>query len=87
MAVYQQNDSQAVTIIVVLNVSKRRLKRLGNCYLNYVSLPQVALVVKNPSANAGRDVGKIPGLGRSPGGGNGNSFQYSCLEKSMGRGA
>ena len=35
-------------------------------------------VVKNLSANAG-DTGSIPGLGRSPGEGNGNSFQYSCL--------
>ena len=29
----------------------------------------------------------MPGLGRSPGGGNGNPFQYSCLENSMDRGA
>ena len=37
---------------------------------------QVVLVVKNPPGNAGgiRDVGSIPGLGRSPGGGNGNSL-------------
>ena len=40
-------------------------------------------------ANAGdaRDVGSIPGSGRSPTVENGNPFQYSCLEKSMGRGA
>ena len=49
---------------------------------------QVALVIKNPSANAGesRDVGSIPGLGRSPGGGHGNPLQYSCLENPFGRG-
>ena len=35
-------------------------------------------MVKNLPANAG-DVGLIPGLGRSPGGGNGNPLQYSCL--------
>ena len=54
-----------------------------------LSTSQVALVVKNPSANAGdiRDVGSIPGLGRSPRGGNGNLLQYSCLENPMGRGA
>ena len=48
---------------------------------------QVALVVKNLSANAGdvRDVGSTPGLGRSPGLGNGNQLQYSCLEKSHGQ--
>ena len=34
-----------------------------------------------------RDLGSIPGLGRSPGGGYGNPFQYSCLENSMDRGA
>ena len=45
-------------------------------------------VVKNPPANAGdaRDMGSIPGSGRSPGGGNGNQFQYSCLENPMDRG-
>ena len=50
---------------------------------------QVVLVVKNPSASAGdvRDVGLIPGLGRSPGEGNGNLLQYSCLDNPMDRGA
>ena len=49
----------------------------------------MVLVVKNPPANAGdaRDVGLIPGSGRSPGVGNGNPFQYSCLENLMDRGA
>ena len=42
-------------------------------------------MVKNPPANAG-DVGLIPGWGRSPGGGNGNPLQYSCLENPMDRG-
>ena len=46
-------------------------------------------VVKNLPANAGGvgDPGSIPGLGRSPGGGNGNLLQYSCLENPMDRGA
>ena len=50
---------------------------------------QVALVVKNPPANAGdiRDTGLIPVSGRSPGGGHGNPLQYSCLENPMNRGA
>ena len=43
-------------------------------------------VVKHPPANA-RDVGLIPGLGRFPGGGNGNPLQYSCLENPTDRGA
>ena len=41
--------------------------------------------VKNPPASAGH-VGLIPGLGRSPGEGNGNPLQYSCLESHMDRG-
>ena len=49
----------------------------------------MVLVVKNLPANAGdiRDTGSIPGSGRSPGEGNGNSLQYSCLENPMERGA
>ena len=49
----------------------------------------MALVVKNPPANTGdpRDTGSILGLGRSPGVGNGNPLQYSCLENYMDRGA
>jgi len=43
-------------------------------------------VEKNPPANA-EDAGSIPGSGRSPGEGNGNPLQYSCLETSMDRGA
>ena len=45
-------------------------------------------MVKNPSAHAGdiRDLGLIPGLRRSPGGGNSNSLQYSCLENPTDRG-
>ena len=48
----------------------------------------MALVVKNPPANSGdiRDMGLIPGSGRSPGGGHGNPLQYSCLGNLMDRG-
>ena len=47
----------------------------------------VVLVVKNPPANAGelRHMGLIPESGRSPGVGNGNPLQYSCLENSRDR--
>jgi len=50
---------------------------------------QVALELRNPPANAGdlRDTDSIPGSGRSPGEGNGNPLQYSCLENPMDRGA
>ena len=44
------------------------------------------LVVKSPSADAG-DEGSISGLGRSPGEGNGNPLQYSCLGNFMDKGA
>ena len=46
-------------------------------------------VVKNLPANAGDagDAGSIPGSGKSPGEGNGNPLQYSCLKNSMHRGA
>ena len=48
----------------------------------------MALVVKHPPANAGdiRDMGSIPGSGKTPGGGHGNPLQYSCLENPMDRG-
>ena len=49
-----------------------------NCFL-------VAQMVKSLTANAG-DLGSIPGSGRSPGEGNGNPFQYSCLENPMDEG-
>ena len=47
----------------------------------------MALVVKGPSVNTGdiKDLGSIPGWGRSPGRGNGKPLQYSCLENSMDR--
>ena len=47
----------------------------------------MALVVKNPPANAGeaRDTGSIPGSGRSPGVGNSYPPQHSCLENPMDR--
>ena len=48
---------------------------------------QVVLVIKNLPDNTGdvRDMGLIPGLGTSPGGGHGNPLQYSCLENPMDR--
>ena len=48
----------------------------------------MSLVVRHPPAIAGdtRDLGLISGSGRFPGGGHGNSLQYSCLENPMDRG-
>ena len=50
-----------------------------------MSASQLVTVVKNSPANEGdlKDVGLIPGLGRSPGRGNGNPRQCSCLENPM----
>ena len=57
-------------------------------YIAY-HISSVALVIKNPPANARDtwDKGLIPRLGRSPGGGYGNRLRYSCLENPMDRGA
>ena len=64
----------SVLILIAIRYPKARASR-------------VALVVENPLANAEdvRDVGSIPGLGRSPGGGHGNSLHYSCLENPHGQ--
>ena len=61
------------------------------CYITVkviIEASQVALVERNLPANAGdtREAGSIPGLERSPGVGNGNPLQYSCLEHPMDRG-
>ena len=50
-----------------------------------MGFPGGSVIKKNPPANAGdaRDMGLIPELGGSPGGGNSNPLQYSCLENSM----
>ena len=54
--------------------------------MNIIWASQVALVVKNPSANA-RDMGLIPGLGRPPAGGHGSPLRHSCLESPVDTGA
>ena len=60
-----------------------------NYLLENLTCMKYELVVKNLYAHAGvvRDMGLIPGLERSPGEGNGNALQYSCLKNSMDRGA
>ena len=60
-----------------------------NFLANPIGVSQVALVVKNPPADAGasRDRDSIPESGRSPGVGNSNPLQYSCLKNPMDRGA
>ena len=67
--------------------AKQILRHVLGEFLLVAGTSQVALVVKNPSANVGdmRDAGLIPGSGRSPGGGHGNPLQYSCLENHPGQ--
>ena len=75
-------------------IRKGFLTNLSNI-INYTLLrglqgaSQVVLMENNPPANAGDvgDGGSIPGSGRPPGGGHGNSFQCSCLENPMDRGS
>ena len=65
-------------------------KKKKKIYLDLCILrdSQVVLVLKNPPVNAGdiRNISLIPGSGRSPGEGQGNALQYSCLENPMDRG-
>ena len=67
----------------------KALKTVCVCVQRVRHKYQLVLVVKNPPANAGdiRDTGSIPGSGKSPGEGNGNPLQYSCLENPTERGA
>ena len=62
------------------------LVRCLNLIIHMYRASQVAQVVKNLPANPG-DTDLIPGLGRSPGEGNDNPLQYSCLRSPMDRGA
>ena len=63
--------------------------RSGTAFIGHSKGFPGGAVVKNRHANAGGagDGGLTPGSGRSPGGGHGRPLQYSCLEKSMDRGA
>ena len=74
---------------------KRSYKKAKICLISI----KLRLIAANPALglssgskvknlpDTASDVGLIPGLGRSPGEGNGNPLQYSCLENSMDRGA
>ena len=66
----------------MLEINIKRYFKITYIFSSVAS--QEVLVVKNLPASAEdvRVVGSIPGLGRSPGGGHGNPFQYSCLENS-----
>ena len=76
----QRYQRDTVTVKITDDI-RATVKRSG---LDWASL--VAQTVKNLPANVG-DLGLIPGSGRSPGEGNGNPPQCSCLENSVDRGA
>ena len=66
-----------------------RAEKAEEIYLLKSKVCQDGTSGKEQPANAGdiRDMGSIPGSGRSPGGGHGNPLQYSCLENPMDKGA
>ena len=63
----------------------QRERVLKGTYKDYLGFP-IGSVAKNLPANTG-DIGSVPGLGKSPGEGNDNPLQYSCLGNLMDRGA
>ena len=73
-------------IHIVVQLSPSSISQIFCFFILKLGLPG-GTVVKNPPANAEArgDAGSIPGSGRSPGVGNGNRLQYSCLENSMDR--
>ena len=77
---------QTVTRISTTKGSERKMHFIM-CHPTKIDFPGGS-VVKESACNAGDtgDVSSIPGSGRSPGRGNGNLLQYSCLENSMDKG-
>ena len=71
--------------IPLLNLPCTSLTKFNICCLKSKAFPGGSMVKKLP-ANVG-DTGLIPGLGRSPGRGNGNSLRYPCLENAMDKGS
>ena len=73
-----------------LVIAPERTAPVGKCFFWHLALQGPGSPGSSEgkeSAFNGADPGLIPGFGRSPGEGNGNPLQYSCLENSMGRGA
>ena len=81
----QQRICSAMVTYLLNHRWQRSLGRAVRCK----GSSQMVLMMKNPPANAGepRDTGSTPGWGRSPGEGNSNRLQYSCLKNPMDRGA
>ena len=89
---YRRRPAVFYIVMITAGIQALALSHLENCkYGNHFPTHCFpgGTVVKNPPANAGdaRHMGSIPGVGRSPGGRNGNPLQYSCLGNFLDRGA
>ena len=93
--VYKTEKQQGLTVytgnhIQSLVITDNREEAEKHMYMDTqicMRFPGGAMVKNLPAkAGDGRDMSSIPGWGRSPGGGNGNPPQYSCLETSVARG-
>ena len=72
-------------ILVSLIAHYENTDFLSHQYNHSLAVPAMVVIINRESAWNARDLGLIPGSGRSPGEGNGNSLQYSCLENPMDR--
>ena len=77
----------SLIIIVIVGQSVTLFSKGGEGLVRFLVLSFPGGSDDKESACNARDLGSIPGSGRSPGEGNGNPFQYSCLENIMGKGA
>ena len=78
--VLSPNEFRSYYVVIQVNFGKKSFVS-SEIFFWGLKIIGASQVVKNPPANAGdvSDTGLIPGLGRCPGGGNGNPLQYSCL--------
>ena len=82
------NYNATVSVSLEWTLSVHSPRGVDHPYISSPRASQVVLVVTSlPMQETLRDVGSIPGLGRSPGGRHGHPLQYSCLENPMDRGA
>ena len=74
---------------MVYSLSQEDVLSEYSIFTGFVQASQLALAAQSPPASVGgtRDLGLIPGVGRSPGVGSGNLLQHACLENSTHRGA
>ena len=87
--VLSPNEFRSYYVVIQVNFGKKSFVSSEIFFFFFwgLKIRGASQVVKNPPANGGdvSDTGLIPGLGRSPGGGNGNPLQYSCLGNPMDR--